>query len=123
LGWGGGEVKIGAGDVSISRSVSGRVVGIGGGNETWREGRKGSRETTNDISAEKRDGVLGGNFFNGTIWFFCIALIGMGLLEGLSKIIVLIGGSRIETKGDGVLSREIGVDERVEGGLKIEFSG
>lgn len=120
---GAGEVKVGAGNVSISGGISRRVVGIGGGNEAWGERRKRSGEATDDVGAEEGDRILGGNFFNGTIWFLGVALIRVGLLEGLSKIIVLIGGGRIEAKGDGVLSREIGVNERVEGGLGIEFSG
>lgn len=123
LGWGGGEVKVSAGDVSISRGIGRRVIGVGGGDKSWRKRGKRDGKTTDNISTKKRDGILGGNFLDGTIWFLGVALVRMGLLESLSKIIVLIGGGRIEMERDGVLSREIGVDKRVESGLETEFSG
>lgn len=100
---GGGEIKIDIGNIGISGSIGRRVVSVSGGNETWGERRKGDGEATNNISAEKRDGVLSGDFFNRTIWFFSVALVGMGLLKGLSKIIVLIWGSGIEVERNGVL--------------------
>jgi len=60
---------------------------------------------------------LSGDLFNGAVGVFGVALVWMGLLESLSKIIVLIWSGRVELKGDGFLSGEIGVDERVKSGL------
>lgn len=60
---------------------------------------------------------MGGDFFNGAVRVLGVALVWMGLLESLSKIIVLIWSGRVELKGDGFLSGEIGIDKRVKSRL------
>ena len=60
---------------------------------------------------------MGGDLFNGAVGVFGVALVWMGLLESLSKIIVLIWSGGEELKRDRFLSGEIGVDERVKSRL------
>ena len=117
MGWGGSEVKVGTGDTSIGRSAGGRVVGVSDGDETRWERRKRGGETADNVSTQKRDGVLSGDFFNGMIGFLGVTLIRVGLLESLGEVVVLIWGGRVEMERSGVLSGEIGVDERIKSGL------
>ena len=117
LGWGGSGVEIGVGDTSICGGIGRRVVGVSDGSEAEGKRREGGGETTNNISAEKRDGVLSSDFFNGAVSFFGVALVRMGLLEGLDEVVFLIRSGRVEAERDRVLSGEIGVDKRIEGGL------
>ena len=60
---------------------------------------------------------MSSDFFNRAISFLGVALVRMGLLEGLDEVVALIRSGRVETERDGVSSGEIGVDKRIEGGL------
>ncbi len=47
---------------------------------------------------------MSSDLFDGVISFLGVALMRMGLLESLGKIVVLIRGGRVEAEGDGILS-------------------